>query len=514
MSDEHRPGPEPSRLPLTQSLTGNLDQVKRAFGTADDMVVREIRLGSNRQVRVAVLFMEGLVNTTTVDDAVIRPLQGSSPTDRGGGSGQKISAESIRSELLAVSEVTEAATAADILDGLLNGRSAVLIDGEAKALLAATVGWKTRPVGETKIETTVRGSREAFNEDLTSNVAAVRRRIRHPRLQVERMQIGSITRTGVAVLYIEGMARPEVLADVRGRLKKIRIDSILEGGYIEEFIEDHRWSPFPQIEHTERPDKVAGSLLEGRVAIATDGTPAVLLVPTGLFQLLQASEDYYERYPFAMSIRFLRLLAMMAALYFPSLYVAVISYHQEMIPLNLALRFAASRDGAPFPAIFEALLMEFAFELLREAGLRLPRPVGQAVSIVGGLIIGDAAVRAGLVGPPMVVVVAITGIASFAVPAFNLALSFRLLRFGIMVAAGVAGLPGITLTGLAITYHLTSLRSFGVPYLSPVAPGHARQWKDLLVRAPWWAQHRRSSELSADSQRQPVRRVRGPRRPR
>lgn len=506
--------PEPVKLPLTQSLTANLEQVKRAIRTADDLVVREIRLGPNGQLRAAVLFIEGLVKTTTVDDSVIGSLMGSSRAGQGAGSGEEFSVDRIKEGMLAVSEVEEASTTAEVLDGLLNGKTAVLIDGQTKGLLAATVGWKIRPVEEVKVESSVRGSREAFNEDLTSNVAAVRRRIRHPRLQVERMHIGSISRTGVAILYIEGIARPEVLQDVRGRLGKIQIDGILESGYIEEFIEDNRWSPFPQIEHTERPDKVAVGLLEGRVAIATDGTPSVLLVPTGLFQFLQATEDYYERYPFAMTVRFLRLSAMMAALFFPSLYVAVITYHQEMIPLNLALRFAASREGAPLPAFFEALLMELAFELLREAGVRLPRPVGQAISIVGGLVIGDAAVRAGLVGPPMVVVVAATGIASFAVPAFNLALSFRLLRFGIMTAGAVAGLPGITLAGLAIIYHLASLRSFGVPYLAPVAPGHARQWKDLFVRAPWWAQHRRPEAFSADSRRQPAKRVRWRWRPR
>lgn len=487
--------PEPLDIPLGPSLQENLQALKGLVGGSDDLQVREFRLGPRGAVRAAAVFVEGLVEQAAVDDFVLRSL---TLADLPGGELHGAAAMArIREVALHTASVTEAFTLGQTVYGILNGRSAVLVDGCTGALLAGTTGWKMRQMSESAVEGVVRGSREAFTEDLTTGISAVRRRIRHPRLRVQRLELGDLTRTRVAILYIEGLARAEVLAEVRSRLASIRIDGILESGYIEELIEDHRWSPFPQIEHTERPDKVAGVLLEGRVAILTDGTPVALLVPTTFFQFLQSAEDYYERFPIAMSIRWLRIVGMVAALYLPAFYVAIITYHQEMIPVTLALGIAGSREGIPFPAFVEALILEVSFELLREAGLRLPRPVGQAVSIVGGLVIGDAAVRAGLVAPPMVVVVASTGIASFSIPAFNVAVTFRLLRFANLVIGAFAGLPGLALSGLALLCHMASLRSFGVPYLSPLTPGDVRGWKDTLLRAPWWALRQRPAQTAA-----------------
>lgn len=508
--------PDLSDSPLGQNLQQNLSQIKTDLGSASDLVIRPFRMGAQGQHEAAVVFVEGLADASVVDDFILRSLTAGGGQDQEQKSGQTstLSPAQIKEQLLTVAEVEEATSMGQVLDAVLNGKTALLIDQEPTALLASTVGWKTRAITETSVEGVVRGSREGFTEDLVTSVSAVRRRIRHPSLRVEQITLGTLSRTRIAVLHVDGIARPEVIQEVRTRLSGIQIDGILESGYIEELIEDHRFSPFPQMEHTERPDKVAGALLEGRVAIITDGTPAVLLVPVGLAQFLQASEDYFERYPFAITVRFLRFLALLIALYLPSLYIAIITYHQEMIPMELVLRIAASREGTPFPAFFEALIMEGAFELLREASIRLPQTIGQAISIVGGLVIGDAAVRAGLVSPPMVIVVATTGIASFAIPAFNLAMSLRFLRFGIMTVAAVLGLPGITLAGMAMTYHLASLRSFGMPYLSPIAPGKLKDWKDVLIRAPWWGLRQRPSALAVDLARQPASRSSFQRRPR
>jgi spore germination protein KA len=271
---------------------------------------------------------------------------------------------------------------------------------------------------------------------------------------------------------------------------------VLESGYLEEFIEDNPYSPFPQVVHTERPDRVTASLLEGRVAILTDGTPFALIVPAEFITLMQSPEDYYERYMVATAIRWLRYIGFAMSLLLPSLYIAITTFHQEMIPTRLLISLAAAREGVPFPALVEALMMEFTFEALREAGIRLPRAVGQAVSIVGALVIGQAAVQAGIVSPLMVIVVAITGIASFMNPAFNIALTMRLMRFPLMLLAATLGLFGVMVGILAILIHLAGLRSFGVPYLSSLAPLHTKDLKDVAVRAPWWAMDNRPAETA------------------
>jgi spore germination protein KA len=287
-------------------------------------------------------------------------------------------------------------------------------------------------------------------------------------------------------MYLNGVASEAIVNEVKTRLLRINIDGILESGYIEELIEDNPRSPFPQIDHSERPDKVSAAILEGRVAIVVDNTPFVLIVPTVFLQYIQSPEDYYERYLIGSLTRLVRVASYFISIIFPALYIALTSFHQEMIPTPLALSIAASREGVPFPSIGEAFLMEATFEILREAGLRLPKQAGQAVSIVGGLVIGQAAVQAGIVSQAMVIVVALTGISSFAIPAYNAAAAGRLIRFPLMLMASVLGLPGI-LAGLTIILiHLSSLRSFGVNFLDPFTSPNEAQLKDTIVRVPWW----------------------------
>lgn len=492
------------QTPLTNVLQDNLQAVQTAMGQSDDLVIREFPLGSQGAVRAAVVYVAGLVELSIVDDFVVRSLAWAGSAPEGDPDLLRL-----KETVLNVADVSDATTLGQVLAGILDGKTAILVDGHPAALLAATTGWKGRQVSE-PMEGVVRGSQEGFIEELTTNITLVRRRIRHPRLRVQKMKVGTITQTSVAILHVDGVAREEILAEVRSRLSRIEIDGILESAYIEELIEDAPWSPFPQIAHTDRPDKVAAALLEGQIAIFTDNTPLVLLAPYTFIQSLQSPEDYFERWPISSLTRILRLVGIMITLYLPALYVAVITYHHEMIPLGLALNIAGGREGAPFPAVVEALVMEVMFELLREAGLRLPRAVGQAVSIVGGLVVGDSAVRAGLVGAPMVIVVALTGIASFAIPAFNMALTLRLLRFPIIAVGAVAGLPGITLTGLVMICHLAGLRSFGVPYLSPLTPGDVTAWKDVFLRAPWSTMIKRPPETAVDQTRQRARSRRWP----
>jgi spore germination protein len=273
---------------------------------------------------------------------------------------------------------------------------------------------------------------------------------------------------------------------VKERIDNIDIDAIMESGYIEQLIEDSWRSPFPQMQHTQRPDVVAAALYEGRVAVVVDNTPFVLLVPATIVTLIQSAEDYYERPFITAAVRLLRLGAMIMSLVLPSLYIAVTSYHPGMLPTDLALYVAGSRANVPFPAFIEAFIMEAALELLREAGIRLPGPIGSTIGIVGGLVLGQAAVEAGIVSPLMVIVVALTAIAGYSSPSYSLAISYRLLRFVMMAFAAVLGLYGVIWVVLAILIHLCNLKSFGVPYLTPfVATETAvKDFKDVFIRVP------------------------------
>ena len=330
----------------------------------------------------------------------------------------------------------------------------------------------------------IRGSREGFIESLQVNTSLLRRIIKSPALKLQSMKIGKYTKTNVVVAYIDGLVDQTLIEEITNRLQRIEIDGILESGYIEEMIEDNPYSPFPQLLATERPDVACAHLLEGRAVILVEGTPFTLIAPISFFSLIQSHEDYYNRFMVGSLIRWLRYVFLGISLLLPSLYVAVLTFHQEMVPTALMLSVAASREAVPFPAIVEALIMEITFEALREAGVRLPKQIGSAVSIVGALVIGQASVQAGLVSAPMVIVVAITGIASFMIPRYATGIAIRMLRFPIILLAGTLGLLGIMMGIIAIVIHLCSLRSFGVPYLAPLAPLKGKRAERCAVESP------------------------------
>ncbi|MCY0875820.1 MAG: spore germination protein [Firmicutes bacterium] len=383
---------------------------------------------------------------------------------------------------------------------MLRWQGLLLIDGEDKALALSVSGWPQRAVAEPETEAVIRGPREAFTENVRTSTALIRRRIHTPDLKMESMQIGRYTQTQVVLCYIENLASPNLIQEVKQRLNRIEIDAVLESGYIEELIEDTPWSPFPQIQNSERPDVVVSLLLEGRFAILTDGTPFALVAPIGLTGAMASPEDYYERYLIATMIRWLRGVFIGVATYLPALYVAITTFHQEFLPFPLLLSIAASRENTPYPAMIEALIMEFTFEAIREAGVRMPKALGSAISIVGALVVGQAAVQAGLVSAPMVIVVSITGIASFTIPRFNFSIAIRMLRFPIIILAGLFGIFGIVFSAICITLHLCNLRSFGVPYTSPMAPLSLEGAKNSLMRAPWWSMRKRPGQENKSNQ--------------
>lgn len=360
-----------------------------------------------------------------------------------------------------------------------------MLENCAQCLAIGAEGWKDRTVSEPTSQGVVRGPMEAFTENIRTNTALIRRKIKSPQLWLVGRSIGSVTQTNVAVMYLNEIAEKSLVDEVFRRLDKIDIDGILESGYIEEFIQESSYSPFPTVYNTERPDTIAAGLLEGKVAILVDGTPFVLLVPALFIQFFQSAEDYYQRADVSTLLRLLRYVSFLITMLAPSAYIAITTFHQEMLPTGLLINLAAQREGVPFPAFVEALLMEITFEILREAGVRMPKTVGQAVSIVGTLVIGQAAVEAGIVSPVMVIVVAITAISSFVIPAVNLSISVRMIRFVLMGLAASFGLLGILLGIILLVLHLNTLQSFGVPYMQSLAPFVWEDQKDTLFRFPW-----------------------------
>ncbi|RKD21029.1 spore gernimation protein GerA [Ammoniphilus oxalaticus] len=471
-------------IELFTSVQMNVENIKNLLQSPSDLVVREFTLG-NTTHPCAVICIDGLVDMNLVNDKIIKNIQIGISTANKPISffGDEVLTELERG-VLSTSELSRTDSLDEAVLGILSGDTCVFVEGIDEVLIIGSKGWESRGVEEPVTEALVRGPRDGFIENLRTNTAHIRRRVRDPNLRIENHKVGRRSKKDLVVIYVDGIVHPELVKEVNRRLKTIDLDDVQETGYIEEWIEDSFLSPFPQLQSTERPDKVAANVLQGRVAILLDGTPFALLAPTTLISLLQSPEDYYERWQIGTLLRLLRFFAAFITLFLPALYIALVSYHPGMIPSKLAFSIASTREGVPFPAVVEALIMEATIELLREAGVRLPKPIGQTIGIVGGLVIGDAAVSAGIVSPVMVIVVAVTAIASFALPHYSVSISLRMLRFVVMIGAAIFGLYGIILVYIGINIHLANLKSFGVPYTTPFAPMFSRDWKDVLVRAP------------------------------
>jgi len=486
---------------LQSSLEENIRLLKEFAGSSYDINIIQHLAGPER-VEYAVVFVDGMTEKETVND-MMRLIQIETFKTGMQGLGKKEIYETVKKRLL-TGELREADNFKDLFDSIFLGYTALLFDGTPRAILNETRGWPLRPVTEPESETSIRAPREGFVENIRVNTSLIRRRIRTPNLWIESTVVGSLSRTEVAFAYIKGLVGEEVLGELRCRLKRIDIDSVLESGVIEEFIRDAPYSPFPTIFRTERVDRVASALLEGRVALFTNGTPFVLVLPADFLMFLQAPDDYNELWPIGSFIRFLRMFSFLVSLFLPGFYVAVLNFHPELLPISLLLTIQQTREGVPFPVVWEIIFMELAFEVLREAGIRLPRYIGAAISIVGALILGEAAIRAGIVSPGVVIIVAFTAIASFSAPTFSLAITARMLRFVIIFLGAALGLLGVQFAFLILIIHLVSLRSFGYPYLAPYGPLILADMKDAVYRGFWWGKIYRPKLLAfREPRRQP-----------
>ncbi|SFQ13813.1 spore germination protein [Salibacterium halotolerans] len=492
----HSIADQKNRTPLETSLKENLKEFKKRTGNSSDVVIRTLTTGG-MQWEAAVVYIDGIVDNLSIDEFLLEPLLQlqvpASPVQ------QQDVPEFIAEQVIALGGIDPVSDWETLFEAVTIGRAVLFIDGAAKALSASTIGGERRAVEEPPTEISIRGPREGFTESIRTNTAMVRRRIKNPNLRVKTMKIGRQTKTNVEIMYLEGIADNKVVEEVRRRLKQIDMGSILDSGYIEELIEDQPSSPFPTIHFTERPDSAAGNILEGRVAVFVDGSPFILHMPAVFIQFFQSVDDYYSRSFIASSLRMLRIMVFLISLYAPATYVAATTFHQEMIPTQLLIVLSAQREAVPFPAVIEAFIMETTFEILREAGIRMPKAVGQTVSIVGALVIGQSAVQAGIVSPAMVIIVAITAIASFTTPSYSMAVAARMIRFILMVIAASFGFYGLILSFIVITAHLCGLRSFGVPYMAPLAPFIRADFEDSVIRLPWWEAKERPRLISGQN---------------
>jgi spore germination protein KA len=469
---------------LSCNLKKNLEIIKGILGLSADIIYREFSFGQNFQIKAALIFLEGLTNKTEINNFIIKPFMYDSRLTNLEEKLNFDNLDAIKTSMLSSSSVEKVSLVSDIVDGCLSGDTILLIDKTKDALIIDTKGWEKRAIDEPKTESVVRGSREGFTESLDTNKSMLRRKIKNQNLTMEDFKIGKQTKTPICIAYLNGIVNPKLISEIKLRLNRINTDAILESGYIEQFIEDAPFSIFSTVGNSEKPDRVAAKLLEGRAAILVDGTPFVLTVPMLFIEGFQSAEDYYSRPYYSSFVRILRFLAFNISILAPGVYVALSTFNQELIPTDLLFSMAANREGIPFPAVMEAGMMIVIFEILREAGVRLPRPVGQAISIVGALVIGQSAVAAGLVGAPMIIVVSLTAVSSFVVvPHLD---SGTILRIIFLIMAGIFGGFGIAITLLGLLIHLCSLRSFGTPYLSPLAPLTASGLKDTFMRFPIW----------------------------
>lgn len=475
-------GEEEARL--SPVLGENLHSLRQRLGNSSDIVMRRIILNLERKIEAAVVYVEGLADEKIINDHILCPLLNVQGPTKGRKDSTKI-LEYLADEVITVGGVRSTGNIDRLVSLVLAGDTVFLLDGSDRALLLSTRGWQKRALQEPDTEVIIKGPRIGFVETLRVNTALLRREIGHPNLTLESLEVGAKTKTEVCIAYLQGLTDQRLVDEVKRRIRRINTDAILAAGFLEEFIEDAPLSPFATVTYTERPDVAAAKILEGRVAIFIDGTPVVNTVPALFIESFQSPDDYTFRFYYSTIIRWVRYLSFVLSILSPAIYVSLATYHQELLPTTLLISMAAATEGTPLPTVLEAVGLGLVFELLREAGIRLPRPIGQAVSIVGALVIGEAVVSAGLISAPTVIVVALTAISSFVAPV-QVGVA-ALLRLGLTIIAGILGAFGIVLVLLGVLVHLASLRSFGVPFLSPVAPLVPRDLKDVVIRAPLWA---------------------------
>lgn len=484
-------------IPVTKSVNENMEEIKKIFGDSADL---KSILFHFPNLSFGLIHLEGMSDRAQLEEVVIKPLiklqknQPDLPFHE--------SPELIVQSIAVSSELTFATHANELADSLLAGKALLFVEHLSFAYILPIESWKTRSIEEPVAQTMVRGPREGFVESLNTNISLLRRRISTPNLHIKKKTVGKITQTNLLVCYLDGMVDKSVLQTLLFRISSIETDKLFDTGMLEELLEDQPYTPFPVFQATERPDVAAAAISEGKITIFMEGTPFAIIAPATFWSFFQAAEDYYQHYDLSTFVRFIRIISYFIALSLPAFYIALTTFQPELIPSALLVSLASQREGIPFPAFVEALLMEMIFEILREAGIRMPRAIGSAVSIVGAIVIGESAVAAGLVSPAIVIVVSLTAIASFVSPYYSFSGSARLLRFLLMIMASTLGIYGIIMFSLALVVHLCSVTTIGKPYFEPFAPFSLDEQKDVFFRMPlWWTKSSFYKKLKSKMER-------------
>ncbi len=488
-------------LPIFPELQKNIDAIESIFSEWGDLVKKKFFLERPEGLlSIYIIYIDGLTDNEMVERTMTRPFLYEWKDKRNGeGTGQggfldtsRFSAndavfDSLFHNQSEAVDLTEQTTMMAVLDGVLKGDTAVFVDGVEKAMLLSTKKLPTRAVSAPQKEAGLKGPRDSFLENFRTNTALIRRRIKDPKMKLKQGFVGQRSRTVYGLMYMEDLVYPSLLERIEKKLESFEIDGIFDSGMLVHLLEDKWYSPFPQVQTTERPDKASSAIMEGRVVLVVDNSPEVIILPTTLNTFFQAADDYYNRFAVGSFARFLRYLAAFISVLLPGLYVAITCYYPQVLPADLLLAIAGARNDVTFPIVVEVLLMELLFELLREAGIRLPGQMGNTIGVVGGLIVGQAAVEASLVSTIVVIVVALTAIASFAIPNEDFSSTFRLLKFVAIFLGALWGLYGIMLGVLAVLIHLSKLESFGIPYMMPIVSGSIDDeagYQDFVLRKP------------------------------
>ncbi len=466
------------QTPVSMDIRENKAYVESVCADCVDIIRQEVHFGEGQKTEGLLVFVEVTASNVLLQESVMGRLFA-----RLDGLTPEALTTVLKENRMGVSRSKQPATMEEAMTGMLTGDMILFVDGYDRAIQLADKGYPGKPVGNCEAEKVIRGSSEGFSDSVKTNEALVRKRIRSTRMKVLELQQGLRSNTTIAILYMEELVDPSFLEQLQNGLEKYVIDGLFDGGTLEQLLEKDWISPFPQFQSTQRPDRTAMELLDGRVAVLCDNSPTALLFPAGFSSYLRVSEDRYNRFELVTFERLLRYGAMLAALLISGLYLSVINFHTQILPTSLLLSLAEARSGVPFPALVEVLIMEISFEMIREAGVRMPGPLSGTIGIVGGLIIGDAAVSANLVSPMSVIVVAFSALSSFAVPDEELSAALRLVKYPFILLGGFLGLAGIAGGLYLLGLHLCGLESFGVPYLRISKP-KTQESNDRVWRAP------------------------------
>lgn len=489
---------------ITRDLMKNLDTMKREFNFPlnQDVIIREFKI--MQQTKAFIIYIDGMADKITINDYILRQLMAEQKNTES----KHLSVDYICDNLLTINQINKEKEFDQTVRQILNGLTALFVEGNEECIVIESRGYEKRGITTPITETVIKGPHEAFVENLRTNLTLVRRIIRNKDLVTEMLPLGKADNLLCAVLYVEGICNPKIVQEVKRRIKSLNIDFIPGNGELDQLIEDHPFALFPQILNTERPDRTASFLMDGKVALICDGSPLASIVPITFFHLLHTSEDTSLRWQYGTFLRLIRLFASFVAVFLPGLYIALTLYHHEMIPTELLYSLTRARENIPFPTVLELFLMELSFELIREAGLRIPGVIGQTLGIIGAVILGQAAVSAGIVSPFLIIIVAITGLGSFAIPNFSISFGYRLTRFIFLLFGTIAGFYGIAAAIVIIGSLLCSMKSFGVPYFSPVAPA-TKATPDIGIRGPSFKQKERPDFLNTMNRKRAGNTVRG-----